>query len=413
MKILHAVESYLPQVHGMSEVVRQLSERLVLKGHDVTVVTSYDAKRLVKIISGVKIVEFKITGNAVWGIWGEKEEYQSFLLDESYDVICFFAAHQWATDLALPILDSIKSKKIFVPTGFSGFYQPIFKSYFENLRITMKKFDHSVFLSNDYRDINFAREIGIKNFSLIPNGADEREFITPEVNKFRNDFGISENELLLLSVGSHTGKKGHAEAIQILKRLKNTGPITLLIVGNLPSTGEGTHKFMSILKSIVKRIINYQGGGDCLKDCLTEQKKMSGKLINRRLLVKKLSREETIKAFYASDLFLFPSNIECSPIVLFEANAAGLPFFTTNVGNAKEISDWTNGGVILPTIFKKNMLGYAKIKESTELIDEYLKSPEKLKKLGKAGQEKVIQGFTWKNITQKYESLYKELNAKT
>ena len=126
-----------------------------------------------------------------------------------------------------------------------------------------------------------------------------------------------------------------------------------------------------------------------------------------------MSREETIKAFYASDLFLFPSNIECSPIVLFEANAAGLPFFTTNVGNAKEISDWTNGGVILPTIFKKNMLGYAKIKESTELIDEYLKSPEKLKKLGKAGQEKVIQGFTWKNITQKYESLYKELNAKT
>ena len=45
MKILHTVESYLPARHGMSEVVRQVSERLVAKGHEVTVATSTPSAR--------------------------------------------------------------------------------------------------------------------------------------------------------------------------------------------------------------------------------------------------------------------------------------------------------------------------------------------------------------------------------
>ena len=35
----------------------------------------------------------------------------------------------------------------------------------------------NVFLSNDYQDINFARENGVKKIILIPNGASEDEFI--------------------------------------------------------------------------------------------------------------------------------------------------------------------------------------------------------------------------------------------
>jgi hypothetical protein len=47
MKILHLVESYLPARNGM-QVVTQLSTRLVEKGHQVTVVTSYDERKILK-----------------------------------------------------------------------------------------------------------------------------------------------------------------------------------------------------------------------------------------------------------------------------------------------------------------------------------------------------------------------------
>jgi glycosyltransferase involved in cell wall biosynthesis len=69
------------------------------------------------------------------------------------------------------------------------------------------------------------------------------------------------------------------------------------------------------------------------------------------------SRSDVIQAFHHADLFLFPSHIECSPIVLFEAMASKTPFLITDVGNAREILSWTNGGDILPTIKDLNGRG--------------------------------------------------------
>ena len=40
MKILHTVEYYAPSVGGAQEVVRQISERMVQRGHQVTVATT-------------------------------------------------------------------------------------------------------------------------------------------------------------------------------------------------------------------------------------------------------------------------------------------------------------------------------------------------------------------------------------
>ena len=73
MKILHTVEFYHPSVGGMQEVVRQISERLVALGHQVTVATTALPERTEKEINGVKIVEFKISGNAVRGMSGETD----------------------------------------------------------------------------------------------------------------------------------------------------------------------------------------------------------------------------------------------------------------------------------------------------------------------------------------------------
>jgi hypothetical protein len=40
VRILHTVEFYLPFKHGMSEVVKQISERIIVLVYDVTVATS-------------------------------------------------------------------------------------------------------------------------------------------------------------------------------------------------------------------------------------------------------------------------------------------------------------------------------------------------------------------------------------
>lgn len=409
MKILHVLESYLPQVNGMSEVVRQLSERLVQWGHEVWVATSIDQRRVEKTIGGVKIVEFDLAGNLVRGIFGAKKEYQDFLLSSQFDVVTFFAAQQWATDLALPILDRIKAKKVFVPTGFSGFYQPEYSGYFEQMKTWIKGFDHSVFLSHDYRDINFARENGVVKLGVIPNGADEREFVPPSGSRLRQALGIPAQNRILLLVGSHTGKKGHREAIEIFRRLKSSQGITLLLVGNVSSPGTGLQKWVKLGKEIAKKLIRYQGGGECQGYCQKMERSMVKAGTHRQLLVRKLDRQMTLEAYFEADLFLFPSNIECSPIVLFEANAAGTPFFVTDVGNSVEINRWLEGGVVLPTRFSRDGLSHADIEGSAALIDEWLERPSDLKKLGVQGQKKWREQFTWEGITRQYEALYQEL----
>ena len=55
LNIAHCVESYEPAKGGMPEVVKQLSERMVQKGHTVTVFTSLHSDRKGDSINGVQI----------------------------------------------------------------------------------------------------------------------------------------------------------------------------------------------------------------------------------------------------------------------------------------------------------------------------------------------------------------------
>ena len=190
MKIVHCVESYYPAVGGMQEVVKQLSERLVKLGHTVQVLTRYHEDRNFTELNGVQIEQFKIEENPKVAVTAEELRYVSRVENITADVITFFAAQQWATDLVLHSLPKLKAKKVSVPTGYSGLYKAEFKQYFENMRQHILHYDMNVYLSNDYRDINFARENGVKNLTIIPNGAAADEFLPESQIDVRQSLGI-------------------------------------------------------------------------------------------------------------------------------------------------------------------------------------------------------------------------------
>lgn len=387
MKILHTVEFYHPSAGGMQEVVRQISERLVKFGHEVTVATTKLAERKNKIINGVKIEEFNIKGNLIRGLKGETEKYKKFLIDSDFDIITNFAAQQWASDLSFNILDRIKAKKVFVPTGFSGFYLPECKNYFEKMKDWMKKYDVIVFLSEDYRDINFARKNKINKIIVIPNGASEEEFLEKNNLDIREKSNIPKNNFLILHVGSHTGLKGHREAIQIFEKAKINNA-TFLIIGN-----------------------SFSGG--CTKYCFIKEKlfNLSPQRIidKKKLIITPLSRLETVSAYKQVDLFLFPSNIECSPLVLFECMASRTPFLTTDVGNAKEIISWSKSGLLLPTIKDENNYSKVKVDDSVKILEMIYTNTKKRKNMADSGFRIWVNKFTWNRIAKDYELLYKSI----
>ncbi len=384
MKILHTVELYYPSKGGIQEVVRQISERLTKEGHSVTIATTKLPDRKSKVINGVDIEEFDISGNLVRGIIGEVKKYQNYLINSNFDIITNFAAQQWTVDCTFSIIDKIKAKKVFVPTGFSGLYIPEYKNYFSRMKEYMKKYDMNVFLSNDYRDINFARENNIKNMMLIPNGASEEEFLVDNNIDIRKKFNISKNSFLILHVGSHTRVKGHSEAIKIfnMAKIKNS---TFLIIGN---SFKGGCKYSCKIKGLISN----------LKYSLSNN--------NKKIIIASLTRRETVAAYRQADLFLFPSNIECSPIVLFECMASRTPFITTNVGNASEIIEWSNGGKLLPTFKDKGDYYKAKIDESVKILEELYLNEEERKDMVEKAFKVWKERFTWEKIALEYENLY-------
>lgn len=420
MKILHTVKYYLPICGGMYEVVHNLSEWLASKGHSVTVASIKAPQNNEQPPShspSVNLVEFNIKGTYARGLSGEIEEYRRFVLSGDFDIVTNFAAQQAMTDALLPILPQISAKKVFVPTGFNGLYLKEYEEYFKNMPKWMRQYDMNVMISAEQRDMHFSKINGITNTTVISNGASRKEFEQTISFSIREKLSIPKGHLLILHVGSHTGLKGHSRAIKIFSQAR-TGPATFIIVGNPSSSG-------------------------CSKQCDFLAKKYNNSKVFKKdaktIIIKHLSRAETIAAYREADLFLFPSNIEGgASIVLFECMASSLPFLATDVGSVKEIILQGGGGIILPTEknvapentmrdkikrFIKKILAFlnigsfhndygfvrAEISGSIKLLEKMCHDKDKRRKLGENGHRAWIEKFTWEKIAEQYEILYNDL----
>lgn len=422
MKLLFLCELYEPSKGGVQEVVRQIAENLAKLGHDVSVATSYLPSRKFGTLNNVTIHQFKISGKLAIGYQGTQQEierYCNFLRNSQYDFIICFAAQQWTVDMFLEIIDDVHCGKVFVPTGFSGLYEPKYQQYFQKMKSWLHKFDMNVFLSNNYRDINFARANNVKNICIIPNGAAAEEFDTDNVNNFRIIYGIPEESFLILHVGSFTGVKGHIEAIRIFEQA-DINNSTLLIIGSSPVAArvgiKATILRFAINKAFLLRIYRLQFFSKYFSHIsyfqrIAQNRNNTKKFIetNKKIFVLELPRKETVDAFKTADLFLFPSNIECSPIVLFEACAAKTPFLTTDVGNSKEIIEWTQGGYLLPTSKNKYGYSFAKINESAKLLSSLFHNKTALKAKAANGYVSWKKNFTWEKIALRFEKLLIDL----
>jgi glycosyltransferase involved in cell wall biosynthesis len=113
-----------------------------------------------------------------------------------------------------------------------------------------------------------------------------------------------------------------------------------------------------------------------------------------------------VQAFKACDLFVFASHVEYSPLVLFEAAAAGKPFLTTPAGNAEEIVQWTGGGVVCPSARLPNGLLQPDPQELARAIERLMSDPEQRSRLGKSGRQAFLEsGLSWARIADRYEQV--------
>jgi len=423
LKILFCTEFFYPSVGGAQEVVKQIATRMVGFGHDVYVATSQINNSVDRFL-GISIKHFEISGNNVLGIRGEVASYQNYVLNNSFDVIFIYAAQQWTFDALWPILGHLKAKKIFVPCGYSAIFNPAYKNYFEKLPDILRYFDTLVFHAKDYRDINFSIKNKLFNYEWIPNGADNTEFSIPPKFSFRKSYLIEKDVDILLTVGSFSGTKGHMEVLIAYSLCKFNKKTVLVLNGNqMPGQNptSSSKLFLSIyyefkelgLIFFLKKIIYLlwiwlnKLNHPRMKDLKSLSEKVNKGHFggNKRVIICDLPRLELIACYFESDLFVFASNIEYSPLVLFESAAAGLPFLTIPVGNSSEIVDWLECGCICPAETDINGFVYVNPTILANEMERMLMDKKLLEILSKSGRKKWENIFNWDMIASQYEKL--------
>ncbi|MFJ7565833.1 glycosyltransferase family 4 protein [Herminiimonas sp. NPDC097707] len=419
MRILFCCQFYAPSIGGVQEVIRQIAERLVERGHELTVATTRLPMREFNLLNGVAIQEFDVAGNIVSGMTGEVSAYQKYVSEGDFDVVMIYAAQQWTFDALWSVLDSCSSAKVFVPCGFSGLYEPGYAEYFQKLPSILHKFDHLIFNATKYRDIDYAKEHGIQKFSVFPNGASELEFNSTCDSTFRSRHAIPKDSFLYLTVGSFTGLKGHLELVTAFAKMElgEGQHATLILNGNEVQRLERNvvgilNKIRGLVKThglfnALRQILNKVNGASSSPKSIAESINRSQS--NKRVLVSDFGRAELTQAFMTADLFVFASNIEYCPLVLFETAAAGTPFLSVSVGNSVEIAQWTGAGLICPSTVDAK--GYTLVDTSilAQEMAGLIPQKEMLAKLGATGRENWRNHFTWDKVTDRFEQLFLRL----
>jgi glycosyltransferase involved in cell wall biosynthesis len=367
LKILHTVEFYAPHIGGSEWIVRQISEGLAARGHDVTVATSSHRSRSWNSLGGVNVQSFRISGKAALGISGDADAYRQFLRQAEVDVMLNYGSQVWPTDLALDLLDELPYQKVLLPLGFSMLGVPQFADYYSSMPEFLRRYDAVVCNSENFRDWHLCRSAGVERMLAIPNGAAIEEFDDESPKpSFRNRFAIR-TPFMILNVSNHYNYKGHRRMIHAFRELERED-VTFVMVG--------------------EKVGRPWSG--CYFWCRKEGLRDGGLKI-----LDGVERELVVAGFKDADVFVLGSEIECDPTVIYEAMAAGLPFVSTDCGSVRDREEY---GVVVD---RPESLGKA--------INALLDDPERRNQLGEKGREAWRSSFTWDSIVDRYEDLFEDL----
>lgn len=381
MEILIATFTYLPEDNEVSHVAHAHATGFIHRGHEVTIVTRINEERNLAQIEkeGINIAQFNVrgSGNLRQGYFGEIKKYQEFIANFNADVMLFHCWQIWSIDLAIPVFSNNKAKKVLISHGVlaNSILSPIgiinwlcWRPYIWKMTSMLRAFDHIVYLSerkdkDRFYDHYLSHKMGLRNYSIIPNGANPVSRHIAKIN-FKRKYEI-DSKYMILNVANYEFRKNQKMTLKAF--LKSGVEDTIMVF-----IGNQKNNYTARLETLAKKL----------------------GMRNKVLFLEKLSREEIIAAYLSADIFICSSIWEEQPLNILDAMRADVPFISTDVGCVSDMP----GCLIIRGQFEMAQ----KIKMLIE--DEILR-----KKLGEEGQRECERLYSWTIVINKYESLLKKL----
>jgi glycosyltransferase involved in cell wall biosynthesis len=299
MKIIQVCPKYFPEIGGVETHVKELSEWLVRKGHEVDVVCTDPTGQYSKfeIINGVKIYRF--FSFAPSDSYFFAPQIIMVLKNKSYDIMHAHNYRAFPMFLSALAYRNESSKKYIITThlGFSKTFKTLYKIYnlFFGNYICKKAFKIIIVSPAEILEIPFIKKYQNK-ISFIPNGVDFNKVCTHFIEDTRTT-----EKFNILFVGRIEKRKG-IDRLMVIAKNSQEVPFQIIIVGDGP--------YRDHYETVVKNM------------------KLGDKIVFKG----KISEHELLRLYSQSHIFLLLSEYEAHSIALTEAMSFGLVPIVTDVG---------------------------------------------------------------------------------
>ena len=276
------------------------------------------------------------------------------------------------------------SKKLLTPLIY-GIHGVVFNDPRSNLgnkiyefleRSTIGKADQLIAVSEDVKSEYLIRNIGTgMPWEVIYSGVDVSKFISshPAENslRLRASLGISDQDLVIVSIGRFSISKNQKDTIQAFKRICDQNPsinLRLILVGEGPekSNCESLVETLGLAKKV-----NFVGFQKSIEDYLA-----------------------------ISDINAITSLREGLPRVVVESSLVGIPTVGYQVEGISEIVSNQKSGLVVPQ---------GDLDALVSGIQELVFDPEKRRKFGILAREIALRNWSHESMNNRLRTLYRKL----
>ncbi|MBA7599969.1 D-inositol 3-phosphate glycosyltransferase [subsurface metagenome] len=395
MKILQVTPVFKPlwESGGIARAAYEISRSLAERGHDVTVYTTnrslYNTNlptNKVLYLEGMKVYYFENLRK----YFPAKNPppplpyYLPFIARKEIKQFDVIHIHDYRTMLAVIIHHYAKKYNIPYVLQPRGSLPRISKSKQKQLFDALfgwaiindasKIIASSKIESEQYLDV--FNDIDLEKVVHIPNGIDLETYQNlPKKGEFRRKYSIAEDKKVILFLSRIHKRKGADFLIEAFNKLKNElEGVKLVIAG--PDVG-----YLDKLKLIVNKL----------------------NIEDDVIFPGPLYEKDKLEAYVDADVFVLPSKdrYESFGNVVLEACACDTPVIVTNNCG---VSEWmiNDGGRYLVECVECNKI------QIYNVLYKILTDEDKRKHMSKYAK-KFVRKFSWGNIIQKYEMVYKSL----
>lgn len=376
MKKLKIGITCYPTVGGSGVMATELGKMLAERGHEIHFITSSMPFRLNKIYPNIFYHEVQVNNYSVF----QYPPYDIALASKMADVIQSEELDVLHVHYAIPhavcaaLARDMSGQEIGIVTTLHGTDITVLgydSSLTSAIRYGIEKSDIVTAVSNALKKQTYELIDTEKPIETIYNFVDEREYKPMDGTKLKKDFGIRDDERVLIHVSNFRKVKHIPDIIQTFIKVREQLPAKLLLVGDGPEKNQIIHE--------VKK----------------------GKFASDILF---LGKQENLAELYAmSDLKLLMSEKEAFGLVLLEAMACGVPGIGTNIGGIPEVIKHGENGYIV------ELGDYEK---AAQFAVNLLQNEQMLQQFRKSAIDTANHKFHSSNIVEQYEALYEKVARK-